>query len=91
MLLKVTFNTLQNNQILRSVLEITIHLSNLRHLHISHNAPYLRPKILHNLCFSFLLGITAIPREIENNAYTKFWGANKVHFGRHASGVDNPM
>ena len=23
---------------------------------------------LHNLCFSFLLGITALPREIENNA-----------------------
>ena len=36
------------------------------------------PQILHNLCFSFLLGITAVPREIENNAYTKFWGANKV-------------
>ena len=27
------------------------------------------PKFLHNLCFSFLLGITAVPREIENNAY----------------------
>ena len=48
------------------------------HLHISHNAFYLPPQILHNLCFSFLLGITAVPREIENNAYTKFWGANKV-------------
>ena len=53
----------------------------------SHNAPYLPPKILHNLCFSFLLGITAVPREIENNAYAKFWGANKVHCGRCASGV----
>ena len=31
---------------------------------ISHNSPYLPPKILHNLCFSFLLA--------------KFWGANKV-------------
>ena len=39
-----------------------------RFLHISDNAPYLAPKILHNLCFSFLLGITAVPREIENNA-----------------------
>ena len=28
--------------------------------------------MLHNLCFSFLLGITAVPREIENNAYAKF-------------------
>ena len=26
---------------------------NTRHFHISHNAPYLPPKILHNLCFSF--------------------------------------
>ena len=42
------------------------------HLHISRNAPYLLPQILHNLCVSFLLGITAVPREIENNAYAKF-------------------
>ena len=37
----------------------------IRLLHISTNAPYLPPKILHNLCCSFLLGITAIPREIK--------------------------
>ena len=55
---------------------------NIRHLHISRKTPYLPPQILHNLCFSFLLGITAVPREIENNAYAKFWGANKVHYGR---------
>ena len=36
----------------------------LRHLHVSHNAPYLPPKSWHNLCFSFLLNITAAPREI---------------------------
>ena len=49
------------------------------HFHISHNAPYLppSPQILHNLCFSFFLGITAVPREIENNAYAKFWGQIK--------------
>ena len=46
----------------------------IRHLHISHNAPYLLPQILHNLCFLFLLCITAFPKEIENNAYAKFWG-----------------
>ena len=28
----------------------------IRHLHISHNAPYLPPKILHKHCFQFLLG-----------------------------------
>ena len=65
----------------------------IRHFHISHNATYLSPpptqrkKILHNLCFSFLLGITAVQREIENNAYAKFWGANKVHYGKCESGV----
>ena len=27
------------------------------------------PKFFHNLCFSFLLAITAVPREIENKVY----------------------
>ena len=53
----------------------------LRQFRIPHDAPYLSPKILFNLCFSSLLGITAAPREIENNAYAEFWGANKVHYG----------
>ena len=42
----------------------------------------LPPQILHNLCFSFLLDITAVQREIENHADAKFGGANKVHYGR---------
>ena len=46
----------------------------IRYLHLFHNTPCLRPKILHNLCFSFLLGIEAMPREIKNNAYAKFRG-----------------
>ena len=51
------------------------------HLHIIHKALYLPPKILHNLCFSLLLGITATPREIENNACAKFegWGGQIRH------------
>ena len=53
----------------------------IRRLHISHNTPCFPAKILHNLCFYFFLGITAVPREIEDNAYAKFWGANKVHYG----------
>ena len=28
-------------------------------------------KILHNLCLSFLLSFTAVPRETENNAFVK--------------------
>ena len=37
--------------------------------------------------FSWLLGITAVSKEIENNAYAKFWGAKKVHYGKCGSGV----
>ena len=59
----------------------------IRNFHISHNAPYLPPKILHNLCFSFLLGITAVPRKIQSNAYAKFWGGNKVYYGKSASDI----
>ena len=72
---------------------LPIFLRNLvkRHLHISHNAPNLStpppPPILHNLFFPFLLDITAVLRETENNAYAKFWGANKVHYGKGESGV----
>ena len=39
------------------------------------------PQILHNLCFSTLLRITAVPREIENNAYAKFWGKIRCIMG----------
>ena len=46
-------------------------------------------QILRNLWFSFLLGITAVPREIENGAHANSLflgggggggGANKVHY-----------
>ena len=59
-----------------------------RHLHISHNAPcFPPPKFCMTFFFSFLLGIAAVLREFENNTYANFWGANKVHYGRCASGV----
>ena len=41
---------------------------------------------MHNLCFLCLLGITALSRVIENNAYAKFWGVKLMHYGRCASG-----
>ena len=34
---------------------------------MDHNA-----KFLHNYCFQFILGITVVPREIEDNGYAKF-------------------
>ena len=36
----------------------------IHYFHIDHNAPCLFPRILHNRCFQFLLGITVVPREI---------------------------
>ena len=62
------------NMASKTVTRPIINLSN-------HNAPCLRPKILHNHCFQFLLGITAVLREIEHYGYAKFWGVNKVHYG----------
>ena len=46
-------------------------------------------QILHNHCFQFLLGITVVPREIQDNGSANFfffWGEgggklNKVHYG----------
>ena len=29
----------------------------------------------------FLLDITVVPREIEDNGYAKFWRVKKVHYG----------
>ena len=47
-------------------------------LHIDHNTTYLPPpppkKNLHNHCFQFLLGITVVPREIQDNGSTIFFG-----------------
>ena len=64
-------------------------LFSIHYFHIDHNAsclpPPLPPQILHNHCFQFLLGITVVPREIQDNGYAKFffWGGgwvNKVHY-----------
>ena len=38
------------------------------------------PTILYNHCYQFLLGITAVPREIEDNV-CKILVTNKVHYG----------
>ena len=46
----------------------------IRHYHISHNAPYLRPKILRKHCFQFLLGRLQYPGEMKNKGYAKFGG-----------------
>ena len=55
--------------------------SHIHHFHLDHNAPHLLLNILHSHCFQFPLGITVVPREIEDNGYAKFWRVNKVHYG----------
>ena len=84
------------------------HTTATRHLHISHNAPYLPTKVLQNLCFSFLLGITSllhsrtkngcvadyrvllgitpVPREIENITYANLGGQIRCIMG-HVQGT----
>ena len=49
------------------------------------------PKFCMTFVFHFSLGITAVPREIENNAYAKFGGTNKVHYGECGSGIFRPQ
>ena len=49
----------------------------IHHFHIDHHASCLPPKVLHNHCFQFLLGITVVPREYKENSYAKIWGVNK--------------
>ena len=39
----------------------------IRYFHIDHNAPCLLPKMLHNHCLQFFLGITVVPREIKTD------------------------
>ena len=52
-----------------------------------HNTLCLPSKILHKHCFQFLLRLTMIRRENKNNAYPKFWRANKDYCGIFESGL----
>ena len=46
---------------------------------------------MRNLCFSFLVGFTAFPREIKNNTYAKFSsGENKEYYGVFEKGLLYP-
>ena len=45
------------------------------------------PKFCITFVLHFFWVLPAVPREIENNAYEKFWDANKMHYWRCASGV----
>ena len=73
---------------------ILTELCDTRHVHISHNAPYLPPpKFCKSIVFNklFLLGWLKYSGEMKNKGYVKFWGANKVELGRCASGVSQHL
>ena len=45
-------------------------------------------KIFHHYFFQFLSGrLYKYPGEVKNKGCAKFWGANKVHYGKRGSGV----
>ena len=65
----------------------------IRHFHIAHNTLCLSPPPLPKKtfcipkhCFKFFLGRLHVPGEIENNAYAKDLGANKVYYGQYGNG-----
>ena len=55
-------------------------------MHIVPPPPLPNQKKIHNHCFQFLLGITVVPREIEDNGYAKVLKVNKVHYGLGENG-----
>ena len=50
----------------------------IRHLHVSHNAPYLLPKILHNLCFFISHGYYSRPKRNWKQCLCKREGRKRV-------------
>ena len=77
------------------LINLTVFLSlesPVRHLHISHNAPHSPPKNLHNFVFHFSWVLQ--PSQGTLKTMLKYnlgggGGANKVHYGRCASGQYN--
>ena len=55
--------------------------------YVTCTSPIMHPKFCITFVLHFSWELPAVPREIENDAYEKFWDANKVHYGRCASGV----
>ena len=49
--------------------------------HVSHNAIWFSPQILHNYHFQFLLGLIIVLWEIENNTFAKCLGDKHIRIG----------
>ena len=62
------------------------------YLHATAVVPWKLQRLLlsfHKIPFNTGSDITAVPREIEKNAHAKFFGENKVHYGKCGSGECN--
>ena len=83
---KYTGHILIRFKILRSIFEriatevnLTKRKSGIHHFHISRNTLRLPRKVLHNLGFSFLLGIAVVSGKIKDSR-------DKIHYERCANG-----
>ena len=63
----------------------------IRHLYNSHNATCLPPKIFISIVFNFSWDVWNNTKILKNKGYAKFWGANKVYYGRCADGESSPL
>ena len=54
----------------------------IRHFHNAHISPCFLQHFCVGILFSISCGMKAAPRESENNAYAKFWGVNKMYYGK---------
>ena len=54
-------------------------------MHISQNAPYLPPKIFISIVLNFSWDSCYTWEKWKSKDYAKFWGANKVYYGRCTS------
>ena len=78
----------RSNSLQKLFFHLTFNRSLMCHLHISHNAPYLPPQILHKHCFIFSWD-GCNTQEKRKTKVMQFLGgrgggANKVHYGRCA-------
>ena len=75
---KWPFELSSNKNLDREILEQIKPLNYLLFIHyfrIDHNHLVYPPEFCITYCFQLLLGITVVPREIQDSGYAKFWGA----------------
>ena len=78
------FELSSNKNLDREILKQIKPLNYLLFIHyfrVDHNHLVYPPEFCITYCFQLLLGITVVPREIQDNGYAKFLGVNTLHDG----------